>query len=242
MTYIQHTRKSLPKMKLAALFSGGKDSTYSIYSARQSGHDVVCLITMKPKSDESMLFHYPDIWLVSYLAEAMKLPLLMKDTFSISLRDEFAELGQSIKKAVQIYKVEGIVHGGISSVFQKQAFENLCRSNGIVALTPLWNREPIEYMYELIRNQFEFIITRVSAMGLDLQWLGKLVDIKSLEELLSLSKKNGFHISFEGGEAETLVVSCPLYHSKRLEITKWSVTWDHMSGILEISEAALVHV
>ena len=41
-------------------------------------------------------------------------------------------------------------------------------------------------------------------MGLDLQWLGKLVDIKTLEELSSLSKKNSFHISFEGGEAETL--------------------------------------
>jgi len=27
-------------MKLAALFSGGKDSTYSIYKARQMGHDV----------------------------------------------------------------------------------------------------------------------------------------------------------------------------------------------------------
>ena len=57
----------------------------------------------------------------------MKIPLLMKDTVSISLRDEFSELGQSIKDAVEIYKVEGIVHGGISSMFQKQAFENLCR-------------------------------------------------------------------------------------------------------------------
>ena len=79
-------------------------------------------------------------------------------------------------------------------------------------------------------------------MGLDLHWLGRSIDIESLEELSSLSKKYGFHISFEGGEAETLVVSCPLYHGKRLEITKWSVTWDHLSGILEISEASLVHV
>ena len=229
-------------MKLAALFSGGKDSTYSIYSARQSGHEVVCLITMRPKSDESMLFHYPDTWIVSHLAEAMEIPLLIKDTISISVNDELVELGQSIKESVQIYKIEGIVHGGISSMFQKRAFENLCRTNDIVTLTPLWNREPIEYMYELIRNRFEFIITRVSAMGLDLHWLGKLIDIESLEELSSLSKKYGFNISFEGGEAETLVVNCPLYHSKRLEITKWSVTWDHLSGILEISEATLVHV
>ena len=30
-------------MKLAALFSGGKDSTYSIYKVKQMGHDVKML-------------------------------------------------------------------------------------------------------------------------------------------------------------------------------------------------------
>jgi diphthamide synthase (EF-2-diphthine--ammonia ligase) len=79
-------------------------------------------------------------------------------------------------------------------------------------------------------------------MGLNLCWLGKLIDFQSLEKLLSLSKKFGFNISFEGGEAETLVVSCPLYHNKRLEITKSSVSWDNLSGILQISEARMVPV
>jgi diphthine-ammonia ligase len=242
MTYIQYDEKSLTKMKVAALFSGGKDSTYSIYCAIQGGHEVVCLITMKPRSDESMLFHYPDVWIARYLAQAMEIPLLIRGSTGITVHDESKDLERSIKEALQMYRIEGVVHGGISSIFQKQAFEKLCRSHGITIIAPLWNREPTEYMHELIRNGFEFIITRVSAMGLDLHWLGKLIDKESLEELLSLSKKYGFHISFEGGEAETLVVGCPLYHNKRLEITKWSISWDHLSGIFEISDATLVPV
>jgi predicted ATP pyrophosphatase (TIGR00289 family) len=197
---------------------------------------------MNPRSDESMLFHYPDTWIVKYLANAMEIPLLTKDAIGVSIDDESLELGLSIKEAMQIYNIEGIVHGGISSMFQKKTFQNLCQNNGIATFTPLWNRDPVEYMYELVKNRFEFVITRVSAMGLNLCWLGKLIDFQSLEKLLSLSKKFGFNISFEGGEAETLVVSCPLYHNKRLEITKSSVSWDNLSGILQISEARMVPV
>ena len=40
-------------MKLAAFFSGGKDSTYAIYDAQKSGHNIQVLFTVMPKSDES---------------------------------------------------------------------------------------------------------------------------------------------------------------------------------------------
>ena len=46
-------------MKLGSLFSGGKDSTYAIYLAKQQGHEIACLLTITPKSDESHLLHYP---------------------------------------------------------------------------------------------------------------------------------------------------------------------------------------
>ena len=95
-------------MKLGALFSGGKDSTYSIYSARQNGHEVVCLITMKPTSDESMLFHFPDIWITKYLAQAMEIPLLIRDSTGQTVHDESVELDSSIKEAMQAYKIEGL--------------------------------------------------------------------------------------------------------------------------------------
>tara|TARA_X000000368_G_scaffold61021_1_gene43034 strand:+ start:1743 stop:1886 length:144 start_codon:yes stop_codon:yes gene_type:complete len=42
-------------MKLAALFSGGKDSTYAIHLAKKLSHSVDVLLTLYPHSDESHL-------------------------------------------------------------------------------------------------------------------------------------------------------------------------------------------
>ena len=52
-------------MKLAALFSGGKDSTYAIYLAQQQGHEIKCLLTIHPKSEESHLLHHPNLKWIS---------------------------------------------------------------------------------------------------------------------------------------------------------------------------------
>ena len=59
-------------MNLAALFSGGKDSTYSIYKAKQMGHDIKCLITVFPKSVNSHLLHFPNIELTKLQSETLK--------------------------------------------------------------------------------------------------------------------------------------------------------------------------
>ena len=59
-------------MKLAALFSGGKDSTYSIYKVKQMGHDVKCLVTVFPKSSDSQLLHFPAIELTKLQSKTLK--------------------------------------------------------------------------------------------------------------------------------------------------------------------------
>ncbi|HVD20906.1 MAG TPA: hypothetical protein VNB95_03095, partial [Nitrososphaera sp.] len=39
-------------VNLAALYSGGKDSTFAISCAYEMGHRVVCFITMRPMADD----------------------------------------------------------------------------------------------------------------------------------------------------------------------------------------------
>ena len=65
-------------MKLAALFSGGKDSTYAIYLAKQLGHTVDVLLTIYPHSDESHLLHYPNIRWTPSQATSMRIPQLIE--------------------------------------------------------------------------------------------------------------------------------------------------------------------
>ena len=225
-------------MKLAALFSGGKDSTFAIYKAKKAGHDIACLITMHPAGDDSALFHYPNSRMTKYLAEAMKIPVL--DFVSgIGKHAESEALVQAVAKAKSAYKIQGVLSGGIASVFQKTAFEQACRQHGVEPLAPLWGAEPEKYMSELIDSGFAVMIVGVSAMGLEKEWLGRILDRKALELLVQLSKKYGFNLTFEGGEAETLVLDCPLY-SKRLKIIRSHTRWDSQRGMFEILEAELV--
>ena len=227
-------------MRLAALFSGGKDSTFAIYRAQQMGHSVECLITMHPAADDSMLFHFPNSRITKYLAKAMEIPLLDFPVVVGTSKDvEVETLAMAVAQAKSRYGIEGVVNGGIASVFQKSAFEEACKKHGLVPISPLWGIEPEKYMTDLLSSGFTIMIVGVSAMGLGKEWLGRVVDLESLAKLMQLSKEFGFNLTFEGGEAETLVLDCPLY-SKRLSVRQATAKWDGQRGMFEILEAELL--
>ncbi|PHY09367.1 MAG: ATP-binding protein [Nitrosarchaeum sp.] len=225
-------------MKLAALFSGGKDSTYSIFLAKKQEHEIKCLLSVFPKSDESHLLHHPNLQWTHLQSQSMRIPHL-------TIKSEFDETDNEIKllekiliQSIDEYQIEGIVHGGIQSQFQKEKFENLCNKLNLKSITPLWNRNPLEYMNELISSNFVFIISSVSSDGLDDSWLGKIITKNDIVDLYSLSQKFGFNLNFEGGEAETFVVNCPLF-SHAIKINKGEKIWDGYRGRFEIVAAGL---
>src|SRR5439155_1090433 len=63
-------------VRIAALFSGGKDSTYAAYVAVQRGWELTHLLSVIPEDRDSMLFHVPNLSMTALLAQAMHLPLL----------------------------------------------------------------------------------------------------------------------------------------------------------------------
>ncbi|MBV9177883.1 MAG: diphthine--ammonia ligase [Nitrososphaeraceae archaeon] len=226
-------------MRLAALYSGGKDSTFSILKIRELGHEVVCLVSMYPFADDSFLFHYPNIRLTNYLAQAMQIPLSSFAVEKRSKEKEFQALKEAVLKVKSDYDIQGIVHGVISSKFQKELFNRICLDSHIAMFTPLWNANPLQYMYELISKKFEIKIVGVSAMGLEKDWLGRSIDKNTITLLELLSRKYGFNLAFEGGEAESLVLDCPLF-TRRLDIKKANIHWDGQRGIFEILDVALI--
>jgi diphthine-ammonia ligase len=226
-------------VKLAVLYSGGKDSTFAISCAYEMGHRVVCFITLHPMADDSALFHYPNSWVTEYLADAMQIPLMGFPVSGSSKEDEMKALEEAIVQVKSSYGIDGIIHGGISSNYQKQAFEQVCVRQRIAAIAPLWNSEPERYMTDLINRGFRIIIVGVSTMGLDKDWLGRELDKETIAKLVSISKKYGFNLTFEGGEAETLVLDCPLYR-KKLQINAANTYWDGQRGIFEIRDVALI--
>lgn len=225
-------------MKLASLFSGGKDSVYSIFLANKQGHKVTCLLSVFPKSADSHLLHHSNLQWTSLQSESMQIPQLTIESNSDETNHEIISLEEILIKSIDQYGVEGIVHGGIQSQFQKEKFENLCHKLNLKSVTPLWNRNPFDYMNELISSNFKFIISSVSSGGLDDSWLGKIITKNDILTLHDLSQKFGFNLNFEGGEAETFVVDCPLFLNP-INIIKSEKIWDGYRGRFEIVDARL---
>ena len=225
-------------MKLGSLFSGGKDSTFAIYLAQKQGHEVTCLLSIFTKSEESHLLHYPNLQWTKLQSESMNIPQLTIHSESDKTDDELSALEKLLQNAKDQFHIEGLVHGGIKSQFQKEKFESLCSKLDLVAITPLWNTEPEQYMNDLLDSNFIFIMITVSSDGLDDTWLGKEITKSDIDTLKQLSEKFGFNLNFEGGEAETFVVDCPLF-SNSIKINKTKKIWDGYRGRFEIMDAEL---
>ena len=225
-------------MRLACFFSGGKDSTYAIHLAKKQGHDVVCLLSIFAKSEESHLLHHPNLRWTKLQSESMNIPQLTIISNSNETSDELIVMEKLLQNAKEQFQIDGLVHGGIKSKFQKEKFETLCLKLNLVSVAPLWDTEPKKYMNDLLDSNFDFMMVTVSSDGLDEQWLGKLILKSDLEILNNLSDKFGFNLNFEGGESETFVLNCPLF-SNPIKINKFVKNWDGYRGRFEIVDAEL---
>ena len=227
-------------MKLASFFSGGKDSVYSINVAKENGHEINCLLTVLSNSEESHLLHHPNLNWTNLQSQSMNIEQLTISSFSDNTDDELDLFEKLIYNAKKKFQIDGIVHGGIKSKFQKSNFEKICQKLNLKLFSPLWEKDPYLYMEELIQKKFEFIISSVSSDGLDEKWLGKNISSNDVHTLKSLSEKFGFNLNFEGGEAETFVVNCPLF-TKMIKINQYEKIWDGYRGRFEIVDAELVN-
>jgi uncharacterized protein (TIGR00290 family) len=109
-------------LKIAALYSGGKDSTFAIYRAKSEGHSISCLVTIFPRSEESHLLHHPNIDMTRLQARLLGIPQIVASANSDKTEMELDELKKALKIAKEEFGIEGVVHGGIKSAFQKKHF------------------------------------------------------------------------------------------------------------------------
>lgn len=203
-------------IRLAALFSGGKDSTYALHWAFLKGFEVSVLVALKPRREDSWMFHRPAVELTGLQAEALGIPLLLRET-SGEKGAELADLEEALREARDAYGVYGVVTGALLSDYQRMNINIVAHSLGLKVYSPLWRKDQAEYMRSLVRHGFRFIVTSIDAYGLGGEFLGRVIDEAAVEEIVSRARRYGFNPAFEGGEAETLVLDAPLF-AKRLVV------------------------
>jgi diphthine-ammonia ligase len=206
-------------MRIALLFSGGKDSTYAGFLAQKQGYEISCLISIVSKNKNSYMFHTPSISKIQKQAKAMNIPLILGETKG-EIEKELKDLEKAIKKAKKNYKIEGIVTGALNSAYQASRIQRICDKLKLECFNPLWQVNEEEYMKELINNNFKIITVGVFAYPFDETWLGKKIDKNFLEDIKKLNVKYGINVAGEGGEFETFVLNCPLF-SKELKVKKF---------------------
>ncbi|MDI6888802.1 MAG: TIGR00289 family protein [Methanocellales archaeon] len=220
-------------MKLAALISGGKDSSFAMYKALQEGHEITNLIVIKSKNPDSYMYHTPNIHLTGLFAEATGIPLISK----LSSGEKEHEVND-LKMALQHIEMDGVVLGVIESEYQASRVRRICKSLGLKMYAPLWHQDPEALLREMA-DVLDAIIVHVSALGFDERWLGRKIDGRTIEELKALKERYGIHLAGEGGEYESLVVDAPFF-TKRIELIKTKRVWRDDRGTLNVLEATLV--
>jgi diphthine-ammonia ligase len=221
-------------LRVASLVSGGKDSALALYRGIRLGYEIEYLVTMVPEREDSWMFHYPNTHLVDLFAEAAKIPLFKGMTSGI----KEVEL-EDLKHLLGKLDVEGIVSGAIFSEYQKVRIDKICKELHLVSITPLWHEDPLKLLQELVGMNFEAIIVGVYAYGFNREWLGRTIDMETVDKLIQLNRQYQISMVGEGGEYETLVLDAPFF-KKKIKLLKVEKTWERQSGHLEVKDATLI--
>jgi len=225
-------------VRLGALISTGKDSLLATQIMKEQNYNVACFITIDSKNQDSYMYHGPNTNLAELQSKATSVPLIKQKSLG-EKEEELSDLKEAIKKAVEEYKIQGIVNGALFSNYQRERIEKICEDIGIKCFSPLWHMNQTKEVELLISKGFEFILVKVAADGLDKSWLGKTIGLTELEKLKELNRKIGFHVGGEGGEYESLVLNAPLF-KKRIKITKSKIVMENdCTGTLFVEGAEL---
>ncbi|MDH4221363.1 MAG: TIGR00289 family protein [Candidatus Bathyarchaeota archaeon] len=221
-------------MRVAALVTGGKDSALALYRALKLGYEVKVLVTMIPQREDSWMFHFPNIHLAGLFAKAVEIPLVKAET--VGVRETELE---DLKSLLATLAIEGVVSGAISSRYQKERIDKVCRELNLESIAPLWQVDSMQLLKEIINLNFEVIIVGVYAYGFDQNWLGRKIDSATIKNLVELNDKYQISLVGEGGEYETLVLDAPFFE-KRIQVLQTERIWENHRGYLLVKEAKLV--
>lgn len=183
------------------------------------------------------MYHTPNIELVNLQAKAANIPLVSITTIG-EKEKELKDLEKAIILAKKKYKIKGVISGAVASTYQASRIQRICNKLNLWCINPLWQKDQIELLNELMKNKFKIIICGVFAEPFTENHLGRKLDKKLIKELIIFSKKYKINPSGEGGEIETFVLNCPLFR-KKIKILETKKSYSNYSGIYQIIKARL---
>jgi diphthine-ammonia ligase len=224
-------------VRVLSLLSGGKDSVAATYVAKSHGFEVVGACSLVVTGEDSHMFHRPNSRWAPLVAQAMGLRSFTRETQGEAEKelDDLAALLEDAKKQTD---ADGVVVGALGSEYQRTRVERIGHALDLKTFTPIWHKDPLEYMKWLIQARFHVRFVAVSAEGLGMGWLGRLLTPRAFEALCNQSQRFRFHLAGEGGEYETLVTNGPFFQ-RPLIVDEARTSWHRDHGTWDIQQAHL---
>ena len=197
-------------MKVAVLYSGGKDSTKAIEFCMQQGWEIAYLLSVKPNRKDCFLFHFATVEHTPVLADILGLRHMLIPCDVADPQQE-ADL---VKKVIEKNRVDAVVLGGTGlQETQIRSIQEALQPIGIKAFAAHQGEEHGSLFKEMIEEEYEIMITQVASDGLN-TWLGKIITKENFPFLAKESLQYGFHIGGEGGYFDSLTLDAPFFKKK----------------------------
>ena len=185
--------------KCVALFTGGKESVFSILKARELGYEVEELIFLE-KPEFSV--HKANIQAVKAVAQMLGYTLkvlkvsneLSKDKSLITYLERLKERG-----------ITALVTGNVKIEENHNIYAELCERVGLKLVEPLYNRDTLELLIKYAEIGLDFLIVGIRRNSLSPEWLGKTITKENFEIFLTEALSNGIDPCGEYGEYHTIV-------------------------------------
>ena len=218
--------------KCVALFTGGKESVFSILKAKDLGYEVEELIFLEKPG---FSVHKVNIQAVKAVAsmlghrlEALKVSNeITEDKLLITYLERLKEQG-----------ITTLVTGNVKIEENHTTYVKLCEKVGLELIEPLYTRDTLELLLRYAEIGLDFLIIGIRRNSLSHEWLGKTITRENFENFLAEVLSNGIDPCGEYGEYHTLVTRIG---GQRLIIERRPFLTHEKDNTLYISLRAIAH-
>lgn len=196
-------------MKTIVLFSGGKDSFYSLIKALEMG-PVEYVVSVQSKSGDTQLHAGPEANEQVRKAQLDLLGLPYKQITVGSGKDYMHELFIRLNELVQKDNITHLVTGDLWHPYTSGIGDMLAGALGVTLVRPARDACPTresdeKYMREIISSNIKSVIVSVRQGNLPENFVGRTIDEALITELVSMK----VDAAAEGGEYQSLVLYAP---------------------------------
>lgn len=230
--------KKKSKLKIAAIWSGGKDGCLSYFKLTQQGYKVEYLFNLINKGNNTVAFHNFHKDLIKTQSNVVGMSLLQnKICLQKNNRRQFEN---ELKKIISKLKNRGIngisVGYVITGDYQRVLLKQITSDLRITLIEPLYKKNPKNILEEFIKLGFKAVIVSVDISLIDDYWVGCVIDENFIKYL---KEKPNIDFCGDRGEYHTLVIDGPIF-KKRIILHNTSKIYTKNYCFLNINKHSVI--